>query len=82
MDIIQERRGGFFTIDKELIFDQPDLVMSLLSNFLIVRAEMNFMSERVEYQAYSPLFKPTVQGGEYPHYDIIIDDMDNLQVKL
>lgn len=74
-----KRRIGKFVIDRGL-FDQAfnneictkDL-QEILSNFLVVRAEMIFYRDSVEYHAYSTLFDVIPEGVDVPVYELQIE---------
>lgn len=72
--MVQERRIGVFRMDRILLdrCSQDDL-LSLASNFLIVRAEHMLVGDYIEYTAYSPLFEPVSPACIPPHYLIQID---------
>ena len=67
MDRLMERRGAF-KLTRKLITDSPDMVMKIMGNVIVVRAEHLFMIDAVEYQAYSPLFRIVPEGAETPTY--------------
>ena len=77
---MKEERFGKFFIGRNLIEFEPDQVMRLMRNFLIVRAEMHLASMNVEYEAYSPLFDQVPIGEKRPTYIIekILGDNEKL----
>jgi hypothetical protein len=62
------KRKGTFSITDEFIKDSPDIVMKILGNMIIVRAEHLFSSGRTEYNAYSPTFDTVTEGEIAPWY--------------
>lgn len=80
-NIIAENRCGKFYMSWELIRQNDSkLLMNLMSNFLIVRAEAMFASDAIEYCAYSPLFEPKAPYAITPTYTICLDSDFNVTV--
>ena len=77
------RRIGKFSIDNSVIRMYLDgavigLDKNVFSNFVIVRAEYRFESERVEYIAYSNLFEEVHECCQAPRYHLKLKlDEDN-----
>lgn len=75
------RKYGKFSIHKELIdkainneVHRGDL-QSILANFLILRAEMDFCSNSIEYIAFSDLFEEVEEGCISPSYTLFIAEI-------
>ena len=86
-------RIGKFRISHELIDLVKDgvLLKSIMSNFLIVRAESIFAEGCIEYVAYSNLFEDLSDMGLIPMYgiwfkqvgeDTILDKVEKIWLKL
>ena len=65
-----ERRIGRFHIDRHLIDNQPEDVLRLLRDILIVRAEMRYDRDAIEYVGISENFAPVPEGCITPEYYI------------
>ena len=66
---IGKRRGRFW-IYRELIDEQPDVAILVMSYMIVVRAECMFFPNKIEYIALSPLFQPVPQNTLAPEYEI------------
>jgi len=76
---IKERRIGEFSVSSELLKSGPDELMDLLfSRVLIVRAEISFINDYVEYQAYSPEFEPIEPNYTAPKYIARLKEVDGV----
>lgn len=71
------KRKGFFKLDKQIIEKEPEIVMQLLGKMIIVRAEMMYITNTIEYGAYSELFEEVEEGKFIPTYDIKIHKIPN-----
>ena len=61
-------RKGTFSVTRRLIEENPNVVMRMMGNVLIVKAEAQYMNDTIEYHAYSPWFDkchPAVCAPEY-----------------
>ncbi|MDX5584114.1 MAG: hypothetical protein QNK20_04175 [Aureibaculum sp.] len=67
------KRPGKFLVSEHLIRNNPDMVMKLLGNVLIVRVERLYFNDTVEYQGYSELFDVVEEGSFIHNYDITYD---------
>ncbi len=75
--LIIENRVGAFLVRTDVLRVLPDdLLRSVFSHFLIVRAEALFYSASIRYCAYSPLFAPVEEQDEPPIYEIIVNGID------
>lgn len=75
MDDLLKHKGRF-TISNDVIhaadtYGSP--LYRLFAKMIIVRAECDFMSDSIEYYAYSPMFRPVEDGETVPRYNIIFD---------
>ena len=67
--LIEERRIGRFNLGEFVIEEShPDLLLALMGNFIIVRAESMYAYGYIQYTAYSRLFAVTDRGEEAPLY--------------
>jgi hypothetical protein len=64
---------GRFRIENALIQDYPELVMSIMSRMIIVRAEQMWIYDAIEYQAISSDFYEVAKGERIPSYNMLID---------
>jgi hypothetical protein len=72
--LIDDGRVGIFHLAVDTIHDgEATALLSLMSNFLIIRAEMHFVPRLIEYKAYSHLFGVVDEGDAIPVYNIIVD---------
>jgi hypothetical protein len=67
------RRGGVFEIHLDMIRKHPGDVLKIMTHTIIVRAEMRFSRDTIEYEALSLLFDEVQEGQIYPRYDIEVD---------
>lgn len=66
-------RAGKFRVSRELMFTaHPDDLLALFSNMIIVKAEAEFVSDSIEYTAFSPLFDQIPETTLTPHYSILV----------
>jgi hypothetical protein len=63
------KRRGCFTIDRMMIEREPDLVMKVLCDVLVIRAEYHW-THRVEYMGLSPHFEPVDDATTAHHYRV------------
>lgn len=79
------RNLGKFVVDAEMIEDDPFSVRLILRDVIVVRAEMMFMSDCVEYVGLHPDFEEVPLGREAPRYTARItrtDDPDDDGISL
>ncbi|WP_266032534.1 hypothetical protein [Brucella intermedia] len=69
----QEHRVGQFQIEAEVIRDHPEIVMKVMAEVIVVRAEHHLINDRVEYDAWSPHFDIVPEGMVAPSYDVVYD---------
>lgn len=62
------KRVGIFEIDRTFIDSSPTAVMEALSQVLIVRAEMMWHNDTIEYMAISDLFEENIKRGAIRRY--------------
>lgn len=80
--IITERRIGKFSVHRDMLhYADPVLLRDFMTNFLIVRAEMMFVYDAIEYTAYSHLFEPVSGYLTPPVYTLRVGMEDGKIVK-
>ena len=57
------RRAGSFCVDTRVIEQRPELVADLLSGMIVLRAEHDFCSDRINYTALSAKFAEVYYGA-------------------
>lgn len=66
------RRRGKFKVSRELLSSATPVLVEFMKNFLVVRAEMHFNGDLIEYVAISELFDPIKESYDAPEYDFTI----------
>lgn len=70
VEILQ--RPGKFRVSMELIHQDPDAIMALLSKVVVVRAETLFLESVIEFQGFSMLFSELDRYRTVPYYCFIV----------
>jgi hypothetical protein len=65
---------GKFRISRELIQKSPEAALAVLEGCLVVRAELQWESDAIEYVALHPDFDELQPGEIAPTYEAIISD--------
>jgi len=73
---MKNRRLGKFTISSMMIERSPEIVRAVMGRCIIVRCEMLFEFDALEYVAISPDFDEVQPGMISPKYDVITDNGD------
>ncbi len=68
MAMRKSKRVGKFSIERYLIGDDPSTVHQMLANKVIVRAEVLYEMDAIEYHAYSDDFDEVENGQKIPEY--------------
>lgn len=77
--ITEGRVGKFILPDHVMVTTPYEVLLRVMSNFLVVRAEMLYAQRGIEYTAYSSLFELVDRGERIPEYLMFIDtDSDDL----
>jgi hypothetical protein len=63
-----DRRLGLFRVSRDLVTQAPATVAAALSGMVILRAEMIFHHNAIEYIAMSRSFAKVPEGQEPPEY--------------
>ena len=74
------KRRGRFKISRRMIENDPMLIKRIMGEMIIVRAELMWIGDEIEYVAYSKLFDIIPEQEESPFYKIIFM-MDKGKVK-
>lgn len=71
--VFTENRCGVFELSKEVVTRAPaDVLAIFLSNFIIVKAELDFVTNCIAYGAYSTLFESIDPAELPPKYDALL----------
>lgn len=70
---VSENRCGRFSIGEKFLEDEPFLVMKIMGRCLVVHCENKFMTNSIDYEAYSPEFEITENHSFPPFYNILIN---------
>lgn len=62
------RRFGKFSVPREVVLCDPPAAHAFLDGVLIVRAELMFASDSIEYTGISDAFREVNEGEEAPWY--------------
>lgn len=68
------KRFGMFRLNKTLIDKEPLLVLSIMSNMIVISALPQLKTGIIEYQALSPLFETIDYRDKIPQYSISVED--------
>lgn len=69
---MEKRRVGKFSIDREYIYDMPEIVRAIMGRCIIVRCELMFDKNAFEYVAISPDFDLLPKGEIAPTYNVLV----------
>jgi hypothetical protein len=70
----EDKQIGTFEVKRDLIDRHPELVIEMFKDILIVRAEMDYATDAIEYFAYSDRFKRAEHGR--PTKYIVQEDIE------
>lgn len=68
------RRIGCFAMSRQLVEHDPETARSVMGRCIVVRCEMMYAHDTLEYIALSPDFDEVLEGSIVPKYDVIISD--------
>ena len=70
---------GKFELDVSYIRESPKIVLKVFQfmEFLPVRAEFMYLSNKIHYEGYSILFDEVAEGFVVPQYQVLLDDTGN-----
>ena len=69
---VPARRVGRFSISVHLIREAPEILRTISGCCIIVRAEINFATDDIEYTALCERFSPIPPSAAIPYYQWII----------
>lgn len=72
-----DKRIGRFEMSRELIERDPETARAIMGRCIVVRCEMMYEHDTLEYVALSPDFDEVQQGMIAPEYDVIISEGGN-----
>lgn len=75
------RRLGRIGISRHVIDTQPDIARITLRGCIVVRAEMHYASDSIEYVVIHDAFEVVSPGMIPPRYEAVIDKGDRKWVK-
>lgn len=75
MSDLLERKGKV-RLSADVITIQPDIVVKAFEGSIVVRAEMQWIDNSIEYVLLHPKFDMVNVGEVIPEYDIVIDTDD------
>lgn len=66
------QRVGSFSIDADLLRDDPEAVMLLMAHVVVLRCEHRYATRRFEYEALSHHFHTVSHNFGIPAYDALL----------
>jgi hypothetical protein len=72
-----EKRLGRFALSRILIERDPAMARAIMGRCIIVRCEMMYAYDTLEYLALSPSFDAIEHGMRAPEYEVIISESGN-----
>lgn len=75
------KRKGTFTFSRQMMKEDPEVAMEILSDVLIIRAENCFVNDEIIYHGYSEHFEEVAEGLTIPKYQCIVtSDADKFSI--
>jgi hypothetical protein len=71
---MRDRRLGRFAMSRQLVELDPETARAVMGRVIVVRCEMMYASDTLEYIAVSPDFDEVRHGSVVPEYDVHIMD--------
>lgn len=70
---MSKNRAGKFTINRRAIESEFDKVRDFFNHYqiVVVRAEVEFCSDSIEYMGIADIFDEVAQNEKVPYYEII-----------
>ena len=68
------RRIGRFAMSRQLVERDPETARAVMGRVIVVRCEMMYETDTLEYMALSPDFDEVPQNEIAPAYDVMISD--------
>ena len=66
-------RLGSFKVSLHLVETEPEQVMVMMRSMVVLRAEVSYIAEAIEYHCYSPMFRRVNPGEPLPEYSMSMD---------
>ena len=66
-------RYGKFTIDRSFIEDHPDVVLQVMANVIVIKAELLWAEKVMDYVGLSEDFEEVEPGAVTPSYEVQFD---------
>ena len=66
------KRIGRFSISREFVDKNPEVVLAIMGRVIVVRCEMMYQHDELEYIALSPYFDELPPGMITPKYEVVI----------
>lgn len=77
-----KKRIGRFVMSRELVERNPETARAIMGRCIVVRCEMMYHIDTLEYVALSPDFDELPQGMIVPEYEVIIfEDGQRIEFK-
>jgi len=67
-------RLGRFCITRRFLENNIQTSMKIMGKMIVVKAELDYATDSIQYTAYSPMFKELRSGEVMPKYLIAIED--------
>jgi len=75
--VIKNRFIGRFSVSLKIINDKPSTILDIMRSIIVLRAEANLMTSKIDYVGISALYFDPVPFGEIaPEYEFIVGDGD------
>jgi len=71
---INMNRRGKFVVNYDLVIKNPEQMMKVLSNVLIIRAENDFVKNQITYSGFCESFDEVAYHHEAPFYQAEITE--------
>ena len=75
-------RRGSFKVSASFLDNATTEIFDFMSNFIIVKAEMNYFGNYIDYSAVSPLFDTIDEDAVVPEYDFEITRLIDGTIKI
>ena len=71
------KQRGHFKIPRDLIDENPMVVLAVMAKVIVIRAEYILMNDTVKYDAISPEFRFVPDREVTPYYEIIVETIND-----
>jgi hypothetical protein len=69
-----DKRIGRFALSRQLVERDPETARAVMGRVIVVRCEMMYPTDTLEYMALSPDFDDVPQGMIVPEYEVHISE--------